>query len=90
MRRPLDDKFSPVTNGLGFLLVPFEVVVDSIYRWAKGAHPEAELRRLNGALADGLRELVAMIHYPTLLCETKSEWTGVFAAHPSGPHSEIA
>jgi hypothetical protein len=89
MKKLLNGKHGPVTNGWGFLKAPVHTLVPSFERWlVPQGHDSPIYFRSN--LDSALARLANMTHWQKLLLSTDSPWTAVFADNAEGIRGEIS
>lgn len=84
----LDNCFSPITDGLGFLKASLDEVVEAVFEWRCSMRPTVKQQYM-GNLVDALPQLVPMNDWPILLCETPSDWTGIVQGTRFRPESIV-
>lgn len=85
MKRILNDMYSPVTDSIGFLECPFDIVLSTLSGWMRSLDNNSKILAVVGNLSCALAKLEPLNRPRTsLVASTCSPWTAVFLADESG------
>ncbi|WP_315915778.1 hypothetical protein [Arthrobacter sp. lap29] len=90
----LNDRYVPITSGLGFLEAPLGEVAQALEQWRVAIHGSARQERFPGGFEDNVLKLEPLVNGWTsrelLVATSNPEWTAFLNCHHQGSSQKAA